>query len=302
MLHVFLPPHNTPTDCSPYAAWRPASSGSQAVAAMLVVAWQHSVSVYAATLLQRRPAAQPAGAAGAAQQPAPAPLPPPTLLRSWSIGASGGSSGGVCGCFFLHSGPLVRVQRGSGGAQLYIGALLHAPACLLASPALVPAPLPCAQVVLSSQGETCTAVHVYRSDWYSAALAGAGSGGAGQAADAEESLVLRDWLVGSQVGSGRSCGLLPCSSQCRRRCCQALPAAPAPALAAASQSLTLVGSSFHQALGGFGDQALLLNSQGEVAGTTGWRAQSGRASRPAPRLLPPLLSCPPCPFPAQACA
>lgn len=140
MLHVFLPPPNTPADCSPYAAWRLASGGRAArggqpapVVATLAVAWQHSVSAYSATLLQRRAAAAQQG-----QQPPtpPAPLPPPALLRSWVVGprsppSRSGSSGslssagsgdaGICGCCFLDSGPLVRpccaaVWAGSGRA------------------------------------------------------------------------------------------------------------------------------------------------------------------------------------------
>ena len=142
MLHVFLPPHNTPADCSPYAAWRLASgvSGSPAqqgqpagaaVTAVLAVAWQHSVSVYRTVLHQRRPQQQPVTAGGAQQQAPPQPLPTPALLRSWSVAppagaassTAGGSSGslssagdggvssaeasGVCGCYFLDSGPLV---------------------------------------------------------------------------------------------------------------------------------------------------------------------------------------------------
>ncbi len=131
MLHVFLPPHNTPAGCSPYAAWRLSSGGRDKgtggsggqlapVVVTLAVAWQHSVSAYSATLLQRR-----AQQAQQAQQPAtpPAPLPPPALLRSWVVGPRGapsraGSSGslssagvgdtGICGCCFLDSGPLVR--------------------------------------------------------------------------------------------------------------------------------------------------------------------------------------------------
>ena len=124
VLHVFLPPHNTPADACPYAAWRmqqpqpaqqaQAQQQAGAVAATLAVAWQHSVSVYSATLLQRRPAPPPAS--GAVQQPTPppAPLPPPALLRSWSVvgsdggGAAANGGGGVCGCCFLDSGPLVR--------------------------------------------------------------------------------------------------------------------------------------------------------------------------------------------------
>lgn len=43
------------------------------------------------------------------------------------------------------------------------------------------------QVVLSSSGETATTAHIYRPDWY-------GGGG-----DAVESLLLQDWVVGSQV-------------------------------------------------------------------------------------------------------
>jgi hypothetical protein len=127
MLHVFLPPHNTPADCSPYAAWRLASGGRAGaggqpapVVVTLAVAWQHSVSAYSATLLQRRAVAMQQG-----QQPPtpPAPLPPPALLRSWVVGprsppSGTGSSGslssagagdtGICGCCFLDSGPLVR--------------------------------------------------------------------------------------------------------------------------------------------------------------------------------------------------
>ncbi|KAL4853636.1 Vacuolar protein sorting-associated protein 8 [Chlorella vulgaris] len=225
MLHVFLPPHNTPADCSPYAAWRLASAwppeGQQAaVSVTLAVAWRHSVSVYSAVLLRRLAAAAP-GSSPQQQQP-PQSLPPPTLLRSWtapssgssssssnssgmehgagggssgSLGSAGGSDGsGVCGCHFMDSGPLA---------------------------------------VLSSQGETATAVHLYRSDWYDGGGSGP-SGRPGSAArsqqpsggEAEEALVLRDWVVGSQV-------LLAVSS----------------------------GSSFHQSISGFGDQLLLLNSQ-----------------------------------------
>ena len=70
VLHVFLPPLNTPADCSPYAAWRmeaaptappaPAAGGRQApppqpaVSAVVAVAWQTSVSVYRTVLLWRR--------------------------------------------------------------------------------------------------------------------------------------------------------------------------------------------------------------------------------------------------------
>lgn len=146
MLHVFLPPHNTPADCSPYAAWRLASGGRPAaggqpppVVVTLAVAWQHSVSAYSATLLQQR-----ATPAQQGQQPPtpPAPLPPPTLLRSWvaaqrgapsrsgsngSLSSAGAGDSGICGCCFLDSGPLVRTEEwievcgaaGAAGLHLY---------------------------------------------------------------------------------------------------------------------------------------------------------------------------------------
>ncbi|KAL4853637.1 Vacuolar protein sorting-associated protein 8 [Chlorella vulgaris] len=254
MLHVFLPPHNTPADCSPYAAWRLASAwppeGQQAaVSVTLAVAWRHSVSVYSAVLLRRLAAAAP-GSSPQQQQP-PQSLPPPTLLRSWtapssgssssssnssgmehgagggssgSLGSAGGSDGsGVCGCHFMDSGPLA---------------------------------------VLSSQGETATAVHLYRSDWYDGGGSGP-SGRPGSAArsqqpsggEAEEALVLRDWVVGSQV-------LLAVSS----------------------------GSSFHQSISGFGDQLLLLNSQGvRVVQLLSWQqrlsALAGQQRQPVAALL-----------------
>jgi hypothetical protein len=55
------------------------------------------------------------------------------------------------------------------------------------------------QVVLSSSGETATTAHVYRPDWYS-------GGGSSAGGDAVESLLLQDWVVGSQVGHLAWCG------------------------------------------------------------------------------------------------
>lgn len=74
-------------------------------------------------------------------------------------------------------------------------------------------------MVLAAQGETCTAVHVYRQDHWAAggaaAARGASGGAPGSAAgvggttagsgsssggsEAEERLVVRDWVVGGQV-------------------------------------------------------------------------------------------------------
>jgi hypothetical protein len=56
------------------------------------------------------------------------------------------------------------------------------------------------QVVLSHKGETCTAVNVYRSDFYLSSGSTSSSCGAAAGGEAEESLLLRDWVVGSQVG------------------------------------------------------------------------------------------------------
>ncbi|KAL4426026.1 hypothetical protein ABPG75_010042 [Micractinium tetrahymenae] len=232
VLHVFLPPHHLPADCSPYAAWylvstgggaqqqeQPAGASAGRVTVMLAVAWQFSLSVYSAVLLQRRPA-------GAQQQPqAPQPLPAPALLRSWMLAGArpAGSSGslssadagsqpssprssgeaGVCCCQFLDSGPLV---------------------------------------VLSSKGETSTAIHIYRGDFLApAAPAGQGGGrahgirsdgsdgsGAGDSSDAVESMELRDWVVASPGAASAAVG----------------------------------GSGFHQSASCFGDQLLMLNSQG----------------------------------------
>jgi hypothetical protein len=65
-------------------------------------------------------------------------------------------------------------------------------ACLLGVRAVL-------QVVLGQKGETCTAVHVYRSDFYLSGGGTSSSGGAAAGGEAEESLLLRDWVVGSQV-------------------------------------------------------------------------------------------------------
>lgn len=63
VLHVFLPPLNTPADCAPYAAWTlehtpPPGQPPAAVAATVAVAWQSSISVYRTVLLWRRPPSQ----------------------------------------------------------------------------------------------------------------------------------------------------------------------------------------------------------------------------------------------------
>lgn len=218
VLHVFLPPPHLPTDCSPYAAWRLASAGSLAqqrerpaaavageVTAMVAVAWQSSLSVYRAALLQRRPA-------GAPQPPQPPqPLPAPLLLRSWTLGrgrpaGSGGSlssagsqpssprsggEAGVCGCHFLDSGPLVCTL--AAGLPSVWGCCFSRAACALSPCPLghllsslhsllrpvhiarvgaSPTPL---QVVLSSKDETSTAVLVYRGDFLAPAAAGSSS-------------------------------------------------------------------------------------------------------------------------------
>ncbi|PSC67213.1 vacuolar sorting-associated 8-like protein isoform X1 [Micractinium conductrix] len=225
VLHVFLPPPRLPADCSPHAAWRlssplpggrrgsasgaaaasPLAGAGGSVTVQLAVAWQWSLSVYRAVLLQRRPpAAPPTSAPGAPPQR----LPPPALLRSWTVpGGAGGAGGapaspagsaeaGVCCCHFLDSGPLV---------------------------------------VVSSQGETSTAVHVYRRDALTTAgmaCAAGSTGGSGGGAVSEEgaveSMLLRDWVVAGQAVAFAGTG----------------------------------SAAFHQSAAGFGDQLLLLNSQG----------------------------------------
>lgn len=83
-------------------------------------------------------------------------------------------------------------------------------------PTLLPA-----QVVLAAQGETSTAVHIFRPDHWTAAGGATGarafsgiasaSGGSGDGtaaghgsggSEAEERLVLRDWVVGGQARLG----------------------------------------------------------------------------------------------------
>lgn len=77
-------------------------------------------------------------------------------------------------------------------------------------------PCDAAQVVLAAQGETSTAVHVFRPDHWAPGSAAAPRGAAGSSSatgggtmtagsassgvsEAEERLELRDWVVGGQV-------------------------------------------------------------------------------------------------------
>lgn len=336
MLHVFLPPQHTPADCSPYATWRLTSTGSSvlpgaqapkaagvSVSVMLAVAWQHSVSVYNAVLLQQR-WQQPAAAVGSPpQQQLAQPLPPPMLLRSWTAagsssvtslaGSPAGSSSntttsgsgvavssahtidapGVCGCYFMDLGPLVRQ------------CLTNLPVWCIALTWLTwwrwsvacgtrwqtYATVFVVQVVLSSLGETATAVHVYRPDWYSSDGSAGRPNAGGNTQDggeAEEVLVLRDWLVGSQVGSGCNrkshCtsllrALQPWLVPTSQHAAFQLPCPQAEVLFSLLQALVSgSNNSFHQSVSGFGDQLLLLNSQGVVRSV-------GKATTPA-LLLP----------------
>lgn len=128
------------------------------------------------------------------------------------------------------------------------------PLCL-ASPAPPPA-----QVVLASAGETATSVQVYRHDFYcpsgpAPSSSGPAAASASSSSEAEEALGVRDWVVGSQV----------------------LTAAAAP--------------SCHQSAAGFGDQLLLLNSQGvRVVQLLSWQQRlSALASQPH-QLVPALLA------------
>ena len=133
---------------------------------------------------------------------------------------------------------------------------------------------PVLQVVLSHRGETSTAVNVYRSDFF---LSGGNpsSGGAPAGGEAEEGLLLRDWVVGSQVGPTAFplCSLSHSTSATASLLCgimalvashwSLLPSLSVQALTAAAST----SSSFHQSTSGFGDQLLMLNSQG---GWVGW--------------------------------
>eukprot|EP00887_Chlorella_sp_A99_P007106 scaffold2.g7106.t1 len=223
ILHVFLPPHNTPPATVPYAAWRlagrhapaaaPGGAGAGRLVALVAVAWGAHVSVYQVALWNPHPQQQQQqqrGAAGGGGQPpspppgrrgagpapgpppaggeapAPAPLPPPALLRGWEVEEP------VCGACFLDSGPLAVVRQAGDTA---VQVLMYLPSAYL-HPARPAEP-----------------------------EAGAGAG--------IESLALRDWLVPSR-------GLA----------------------AAGGAAAALSPDAFHHSVSGYGEQALLLTSGG----------------------------------------
>jgi hypothetical protein len=78
------------------------------------------------------------------------------------------------------------------------------------------------QVVLSQQGETSTAVHVYRRDFYaapaptSAGRANGSSGGESAGGEPVERMLLQDWVVASQVRPAASAAAL--LTHCCFRC------------------------------------------------------------------------------------
>ncbi|GAB4818305.1 hypothetical protein N2152v2_005351 [Parachlorella kessleri] len=240
VLHVFLPPLNTPADCTPYAAWHLETPPHQgvAVSALVAVAWQASISVYRTVLLWRRPVPQARRASQSEPQEPPQPLPPPVLLNTWA------QRNPVCGITFLESAALlVAVSSGQTATELlaFSSRQYADPTQKLSQPRQLEA----------GSADTAAAAAVMQAD------GGGGDGSdtgevevqngeqraqqAGQApgprsAEAEvERLLLRDWVVGSQV-------------------------VPTDA------------STYHNALACFGEQALLLTSHGvRVAQLLTWQ-------------------------------
>ena len=214
-LHLLLPPQNVPAECVPYAAWRlappaaaPASprGGQQGVSAVVAVAWDRSVAVYRARLADQ---AGPAAAPAAHQVRAPwgrltwKQLPPTPLLRLPGRLRPTPSSAKETWRRALPQG-----RRASAP---------HAVASPVQSPRSLPPPellrswtepgpscgaafLDSGPLVLASTlGQTQALLQLLLPDAYSSP-----SGGQDPEGHTEQ-LLIKDWVVGSQVSASLGC-------------------------------------------------------------------------------------------------